>query len=309
MKKLKQTFIYKIINDIATVMNMYHVGAYASSAAFFTFLSLIPMMLLFFSIIPYTPITEATIMKGVAQLLPAELLPLSIRIINEMYHTRAALLSITLLATLWSSGKGTLALIRGLNVINNVTERRNYFLLRLRACIYTIVMLVILIGLIVIVIFGESIMHLTANAMPQLQLLFDFFIQIRVVFVIGILALFFWAVFTWLPSDDREKKEKTREKTKHVKRGKSRVIYELPGALFTAFVWYLASWIFSGFVNRFSAFSTYGSMATIVIIMFWLYMCFYIIFVGAIINSIIKRALTLRRMKKQALAQGDISKM
>lgn len=298
MKKLKKTFIYNIINDIATVMNMYHVGAYASSAAFFTFLSLIPMLLLFFSIIPYTPITEAAIMKGVAQLLPSELLPLSIRIINEMYHTRAALLPITLLATLWSSGKGTLALIRGLNVINNVTERRNYFLLRLRACIYTIVMLVILIGLIVIVIFGESIMHLTANAMPQLQLLFDFFIHIRVVFVIGILALFFWAVFTWLPSDGREKKEKPREKTEHVKKQKRRVLYELPGALFTAFVWYLASWIFSGFINRFSAFSTYGSMATIIIIMFWLYMCFYIIFVGAIINSIIRRALTLWRMKK-----------
>lgn len=43
-------------------MNEHHISAYASSAAFFTFLSLIPMLLLLISAIPYTPITKATLM-------------------------------------------------------------------------------------------------------------------------------------------------------------------------------------------------------------------------------------------------------
>ena len=46
-------------------MNEHHISAYASSAAFFTFLSLIPMLLLLISAIPYTPITKAfTVYSG-----------------------------------------------------------------------------------------------------------------------------------------------------------------------------------------------------------------------------------------------------
>ena len=69
--------------------------------------------------------------------------------------------------------------------------------------------------------------------------------------------------------------------------GRKHALGELPGAVFTAFAWYLASWLFAEYVNRFSGFSTYGSMATVVIIMFWLYMCFYIVFMGAIINRML----------------------
>lgn len=302
MNKLRNTRLYRLGNQFTGKLNECHVSAYASSAAFFTFLSLIPLLLLFFTIIPYTPITEATIMKVVSQLLPTEFVPLSIGVITEMYHKKAALLSVSLLVTLWSSAKGMLALIRGLNVVNEVTERRNYFLLRLRACVYTIVMLVMFILLIVMVIFGERIMLLTTSVMPQLRFFFDFLIQIRAVFVIGVLVLFLWAVYTWLPYDLQKKRfvqnNKVPENGSEI-RVRNRPLGELPGAVFTAFAWYLASWLFSEYVNRFSGFSTYGSMATVVIIMFWLYMCFYIIFVGAIMNAMLRNLFAHRRKKQK----------
>lgn len=291
MNKFRNTWLYRLGNQFTGKLNEYHVSAYASSAAFFTFLSLIPLFLLFFTIIPYTPLTEATIMKVVSQTMPSEYVPLSISVITEMYHKKAALLSVSLLVTLWSSAKGMLALIRGLNVVNEVKERRNYFLLRLRACVYTIIMLVMLILLIVIVVFGEKIMAVSTSVLPRLSIFFDFLIQIRAVFVIAVLVLFLWALYTWLPfrlgeNPFFEKKERQKHISKKMKIGKH-ALGELPGAVFTAFAWYLASWLFSEYVNRFSGFSTYGSMATVVIIMFWLYMCFYIVFMGAIINRML----------------------
>lgn len=292
MKKIKELKLYKIWFAISTILDKYHISAYASSAAFFTFLSLIPMMILFFTIIPFTPITEAAIMKLVNDVMPHELIPIAISMVHELYHKKAAVLSISLLVAIWSSAKGTLALTRGLNVINDVTEKRNYILLRLRAAVYTVIMLVMIIVLMVLVIFGESIVKVSTKSFPYIKPFFSFILHIRVLFVIAILSLFFWAVFTWLPSD--VKTEKKEDGTHTDKRERRKLVYELPGAVFTASVWYFASWLFSEYVNRFPPFDMYGSMATITIIMFWLYMCFYITLIGACINSIFKKALSVR---------------
>ena len=43
--------IYRIWQEFSLQMNEHHISAYASSAAFFTFLSLIPMLLLLISAI------------------------------------------------------------------------------------------------------------------------------------------------------------------------------------------------------------------------------------------------------------------
>ena len=58
-------------------------------------------------------------------------------------------------------------------------------------------------------------------------------------------------------------------------------IYQLPGALFSAIVWYVFSWLFSLYVSLPDTYSIYGSLATPVIMMFWLYFCIYIFLIGA----------------------------
>ena len=78
--------IYRIWQEFSHQMNEHHISAYASSAAFFTFLSLIPMLLLLISAIPYTPITKATLMMFVTKILPQNMEPLSVSIIDEVYE-------------------------------------------------------------------------------------------------------------------------------------------------------------------------------------------------------------------------------
>lgn len=57
------------------------------------------------------------------------------------------------------------------------------------------------------------------------------------------------------------------------------------GATFTTISWYLISFFFSIYVNIFTDFSIiYGSLATITLIMMWLYTIIYAIFLGAEIN-------------------------
>lgn len=263
----------RIRRDFTGQMNKNHISAYASSAAFFTFLSLIPMLMLLFALLPYTPLTEATLMKLLTEYLPENMGPLAVSVVTEMYDKSGTFLSLTILATVWSSAKGTLALIRGLNVINNVEERRNYIFLRLRACIYTVILLLMILVLLLIVVFGERIVLLLTGVVPEIRYLFHLLMNMRWIFVIVIMTLLFAAVYTWLPN----KKNQFRK--------------ELPGALMVSSVWYIASWAFSIYVNNFSGFSTYGSLTTVIVIMIWLYMCFYIMLIGALLNRFFRPAI------------------
>jgi len=59
---------------------------------------------------------------------------------------------------------------------------------------------------------------------------------------------------------------------------------QLTGAMFSAIIWSIFSWGFSLYVSRAGAYSIYGSLSIIVIVMLWLYFCMYIIMVGAYLN-------------------------
>ncbi|MCI9366460.1 MAG: YihY/virulence factor BrkB family protein [Clostridia bacterium] len=55
------------------------------------------------------------------------------------------------------------------------------------------------------------------------------------------------------------------------------------------FGWYIVSYFFSIYVNIFTNFSViYGSLATITLILMWLYSIIYLILLGAEINVMIK---------------------
>ena len=62
---------------------------------------------------------------------------------------------------------------------------------------------------------------------------------------------------------------------------------QMPGALFSAFAWYISSLFYSFYAEIFKGFSTmYGSLSNIILIMLWTYTCSYIILLGAEINCI-----------------------
>lgn len=282
--------LYVIGKEYMAMMRKYHISAYASSIAFFTYLSLIPMLLVFFSILPYTPLTEAKLMEIMTEILPQYLIPAAVSIIANMYDSSGAVLSVTLLVLIWSGGKGMLALFRGLNTINRVEEKRNYIHLRLRASVYTIILLLLVIVLLVLVVFGEWIATFLTGLFPHIHYLFEALFSFRPLFMNLLLTLFFGAVYTWIPNSRKQ------------------FLYELPGALFASCIWYFASWIFSIYVNHFFAYNLYGSVATATVIMLWLYICFYIVLAGALLNCFLMPAFEYLHQKLRLRNKKDIAK-
>ena len=189
-----------------------------------------------------------------------------ISLISQAYDQSVAVFSISALATIWAGALGMLSIIRGLNCIYDVEERRNYFYLRFIAALYTVAMIVIILAMLLIMVFGNALKSIAVRHFPKLMVLISLSVYLKFIVVIAVSTLVFAMIYTYVPS------------------AKMKFVYQLPGALFSASVWYLFSWIFSVYVNISGYFSIYGSIATPLIMMIWLYFCIYIFMIGAFIN-------------------------
>ena len=258
--------IISIWRNFSSQMKKQNISAYAASIAFFFFLSIVPMLMVICMVIPYTPLTEENLVQAVTDITPDRVDPVVEDLIADVYDKSAGILSIAVIATLWSAAKGVMALMQGLNAVNGVDEKRNYFVIRVVACLYTVVMLIVVILSLFINVFGNQLVNLALHRIPQLQRLVVFLMHFRFLVVWAVLTLLFATVYAFMPDDRLRFRE------------------QIPGATFAAVVWSVFSWGFSMYVDYSNSYGIYGSLAIIIIILLWMYFCMYIIMIGAYLN-------------------------
>lgn len=264
-------FHFLRLKDFVSQMKRQNLSAHAASSAFFIILSLLPMLIMICSVLPFTPITEDNLATVVMELAPDVVAPLAKSLVREVYEKSAGILSVAAAATLWSAGKAILALMRGLNDINDVEEERNYFVLRLVASFYTLIMLVAVLGSLVIMVFGNNLMNDLLDRSPILLRAAGYFVHLRFLFVWVILTLLFSLIYAYVPDE----KKRFRE--------------QLTGAMFSAIVWSVFSWGFSVYTRLGNAEGVYRSLSMITVVMLWLYFGMYIVLVGAYINRYLEK--------------------
>jgi membrane protein len=182
-----------------------------------------------------------------------------------------ALISVATITALWSASRGLLAIIKGLNSIYNVEEKRGFIKMRLVTMLYMLAFMVILIVTLVVLVFGGAIANWLIDSFPFLEDHSTFFVWTRWIFGFCILVLFFWALYSFAPGR------------------KTRSIKEFPGAILSAAGWVGFSALYSFWINNFANYSyLYGSLTAIVLLMLWLYFCMNIMFFGAEVNVMLR---------------------
>ena len=285
MKKKKKTLFEKILG-IPAIVTEKHVAAYAAQSAYFFVLSMIPIILLLLTIVRFTPVTKADVMTAVITVFPSSVNSMVTSIVNQVYNQSVTIIPITIIVALWSAGRGVLAVSTGLNVIYNCPETRNYIIIRIRATIYTVLFILVLIFLLVMSVFGDTLYHFVGQHLPLLQPGMAWALHAMVYIQPVVITLFSMLIYTFLPN----------RKTNFLK--------QFPGGVLAAAGWTLVSWIFSIYLEIFTGFSSmYGSLTTIVLIMLWLYFCMYSILLGGLMNvlvhGMINRFLARRRQKRR----------
>lgn len=245
-----------------------HVSAFSAQAAFFTILSFVPFVLVLFTMIQYLPISEESVTQMILAVVPKETDAFIHYLITSLYSKiNGTLLSVSIITALWSASRMILSISRGLNAIWEIKETRNYLFMRIVSMFYTIIFSILILLLLVIVVFGNSLYRYVIQLAPIVGTVLDPILNFRFLGAGVILVLFFCATYTFIPNR------------------KLRFLEQLPGAIFSMLGWSGLSLAFSIYVDHFSNFSyMYGSLASIMILMLWLYTCMTIFFIGAEIN-------------------------
>ncbi|MBE5876356.1 MAG: YihY/virulence factor BrkB family protein [Lachnospiraceae bacterium] len=247
------------------------VSAHASSAGFFIFLSVIPMGMIIFELIPYSQFIRQETSNVSQAIIPERIYEFLLSVMQGSQRRSVTLLSVTALVAVWSSSKGVLALMRGLNFVYQVQESRGFLKLRIRAIGYTLFLLLAIALSAGLLVFGNAAADALIPNYVFLGGIWRWLKPLRHVLVACLLALTFCSLYCVLPN--------TRMPW----------FKQLPGAVFTAVLWTLYSFLFSVYIDYGGGFSMYGSLATVVIVMIWLYFCMYIFFFGALVNRFLER--------------------
>lgn len=257
--------IYIICRRFSMQMSRQNISAYASSTAFFFFLSFIPMIIFMCTILPYTPLSEDDLISFARYFVPEAYDSFIVGIISQVYEKSAGILSVAVFFTVWSAGKGFLALIRGLNAINNVVEKRNYILLRLVACFYTILFLTVIILTLLIMVFGKLLVKQLTDHYVGMYYIFDALVHFRFIFGMIVMTFAFSLLYTFVPNK------------------KMSLLLQFPGAMLATVIWVLFSWGFSVYVEYYAD-TAYGTLSLVMVMLLWLYIGMYIIMIGAYVN-------------------------
>lgn len=233
------------------------INAYAAQSAFFILLAIIPFLMVFLSLLQYTPITESMLLAMYEEGLPGYISPFFISITDEIYNRSFGVTAVSALIAIWSAAKGMHALTDGLNAVNDLVEDRNWFVLRFWSAIHTVIFMVAIVFTLVVIVFGNFIRALAIEYLPVLRNVSLILSSFKGLLLFGVLVIFFDIVFTVLPNK------------------KMNFFSQLPGAFLCALSWNGISLLLSIYINYFNGFSMYGSLTTVVLMMLWLYFCIY----------------------------------
>ncbi len=259
-----------------------HIAAFSAQAALFIIISFFPFIMLLLSIVKYFPIEEANMFRLLSQVFPTTVNALIESIISEIYRTAASttLISATIVSTLWSAGKGFLAIMKGLNSVYEINETRHGLLLRAMAALYTLIFAIMVITTMILFVFGNRLYFWIEQKFPVIEETAFLIISLRTIVGLITLIVFFLLIYIVIPNR------------------KTKIMHELPGAMICAAGWMGFSYAFSYYIDNFSNYaSMYGSLTAIVLFMLWLYFCMYLLFLGAEFNLLFENKSFIQKIK------------
>ena len=264
---------YRWVKKWAERVAALRIPLYAGNSAFFLLLSLFPLMSILLAILQRTSLQEADVLRLLAQVSPAALMPLFEDLLDGLYDVQpVSLISISAVTVVWSSSKGMYSLLLGLNAVDGVTETRGYLRLRLLGILCTLGMLLALVVTLLLNVYGKSLLRLLSAGGGFAARLLEFTMQELHLYSTVFLMIVFTLFYLVLPNRRR------------------RLTRALPGALGAAIAWNVFSSALSFYVNHFPcASSLYGSLTLLLFSLLWLYICISIIFYGALFNRLLER--------------------
>lgn len=250
----------------------------AAGVAFYAFVAIVPALAVVIALYGWfaDPTQIHAHITALARFLPADVLPLlteqMARITSD--NTSAGIsAAVGLLVAMYSSANATKAVIEGLNIAYDETEKRSFIKLNLIAFALTI-------GAIIGVLVAVSLVAILPVVLKYLHItsaLETFLNWIRWPLLILCFLSGLTVIYRYGPSRHNAKWK-----------------WVSWGAILATALWVLTCGLFSLYVSQLGSYEkTYGSLGAVVVFMLWLFITAFVILFGAELNSEMERQ-TLR---------------
>lgn len=257
-------------------VNDQHLMSMAAGLSYYFVMSLFPLLILAAAVLSYVPIPDLfdRIVNSMAQVIPPDSMGLVRGVLKDVVHTNSGgFLTFGILGTLWAASGGFAGLIEALNVAYDIPETRPFWKIRLVA-----LQLMIVIGVLMSV--GVTLMFVGpqfgAWLAAKVGLRAEFAAMwpvLRWVVSVAFMVLAVELIFFWAPN--------VRQK----------FVATLPGAIVGVGFWIGTSFALGLYFRNFANYNkTYGTLAGAIALLAWLYYSWFVILVGAEINSELLKA-------------------
>ncbi|WP_341357356.1 YihY/virulence factor BrkB family protein [Rossellomorea sp. y25] len=243
----------------------------AAQIAYYFLLSLFPLLIFIVTLLPYLPVEQGDILGLVRDFAPGETMSMIEETLQDIMSNRnSGLLSVSIIATIWSASNGMNAIVKSLNRAYDVEETRSFIATRLMSILLTLAMILVFVIALLLPVFGKQIGLLLFSQFGFSEQFLTVWNGIRWAISPIILFIIFVGLYFFAPS-------------KRIK-----CLSAFPGAIFATLGWVLASLAFSYYVGSFGNYSaTYGSIGGIIVLMIWFYLTGIIIMIGGEINALV----------------------
>lgn len=279
VKYVKQNGIVQVGQAVSARVGRNDVSGNAAQLAYYMLFSIFPMLLIAATLLAYLHIDKDSVFNMIKEFAPDQIMDfLEENLNNLLTQKNGGLLSIGIIATLWSASNGMNAVMKSLNKAYGVTNKRNYVVQRLLSMFFTLAMLATVGATLLLLVFGQQIGMFLINHLNFSEDFLSFWNNLR--WTVTLIVIFVVFTFLYWVAPNR----------------RSTLISVLPGALFSTIGWTVASLGFAYYVNNFGNYSaTYGSIGVIIILMLWFYLTGIILMIGGELNA----TLAIRKKKKE----------
>ena len=273
----------------------------AAGVAFNFFLALFPLILFFFTLIPYIPIPN--LYERVLMLLQTSLLPsgtldfVTDTIDGIMNQPHDGLLSVSIVLCLVFGSSGVVAFFNGFrNVYADYLKEKkltlkSWFQQRLFAILMLLILgALIVVSIVLISVGGTALKFLVTEKILKGGFVLFLFNLLR--WLITILALCFTVATLYYFGNVKFNEHYRKELKRPGKNGKMYrdfVVFS-PGSILTTALFILATVGFNIYISNFSRYNAlYGSIGTLIILLMWIWILAIVILAGNDLNSSIRR--------------------
>ena len=262
MKKIKE-YLKKLIN----ILKKPEMRILPANIAFNIILAIIPLLTIIVLIASYFDISIDLVTNLVSEVMPNQVSSIIIDVISgKGFDGSVGFFNITAFIL---ASNGTYAIINTSNTLYQIKDR-DYLKDRISSVILLFIIIILFLFLLIVPIFGDSIIKLMANA----KVLSNFTVEAMAIFnvikwpvTLLIIYLNVKLIYTVAPSKNVRSEETTY------------------GSLFTTLGWILGIIIFKFYLAHFARYDiVYGNLAAIIILMVWTYFLSYIFIFGMAIN-------------------------